>query len=221
MTGPAADGAPESGPPPPSKILCVGRNYLAHAAELGHDVPDEPLVFLKAPSALVTGGGPILLPDGVGRVDYEGEIAVVVGRRCRHVDEADAWSRVGWVRALNDVTARDLQRRDDQWARAKGFDTFCPVGPPAPAAGLDPADLTVVTRVNGVERQRGHSGDLAFSIPFLVAWLSRVMTLEPGDVISTGTPEGVGPLEAGDVVEVEIPGVSTVRSDVRRAGGAP
>lgn len=193
----------------------MGRNYKAHASELGNEVPVEPLIFLKPPSALVSDGEPVLVPTGAGRVDFEGEIAVVLGRRVRNVAPEDAWEAVGWIAALNDVTARDLQRSDGQWSRAKGFDTFCPVGAPAPASGVDPTALEVVTRVNGEERQRGVARDMAFPIPFLVAWVSRVMTLEAGDVLATGTPEGVGPLEPGDVVEVEVPGFSRVRNPVR------
>lgn len=199
----------------------MGRNYRAHAAEMGNEPPPEPLVFLKPPSALVTDGGPIVLPPGVGRVDYEGEIALVVGRRARRVREADGWGHVGWVRPLNDVTARDLQRSDGQWTRAKGFDTFCPLGPPTPAGDVDPEALEVRTRVNGEERQRGRAALMVFPIPFLVSWISGIMTLEVGDVIATGTPEGVGPLTAGDVVEVELPGLGTLRSAVRAATEAP
>jgi len=207
--------------PRPSKIVCVGRNYRAHAAELGNEVPSEPLVFLKPPSALLAPGEPIVLPAGVGRVDYEGEIAVIVGRRARAVPESEAWAYVSGVAPLNDVTARDLQRTDGQWTRAKGFDTFCPLGEPAPAAGLDPAALEVVTRVNGERRQHGRASDMAYPIPYLLSWVSRVMTLEVGDVIATGTPEGIGPLAPGDVVEVEVPGVGTLRSPVRGAEPRP
>lgn len=207
--------------PRPSKIVCVGRNYVAHAAELGHEVPPEPLLFLKAPSALIGHGATILLPEVSERVDFEGEIGVVVGRRARAVDEDEAWDHVGGVLPVNDVTARDLQRRDGQWSRAKSFDTFCPVGSPVSARELDPAQLEVLTRVNGTERQWGRARDMAFSIPFLVAYVSRMMTLEPGDLLLTGTPEGVGPLAPGDVVEVEVPGVGVVRSPVQAAEGRP
>jgi 2-keto-4-pentenoate hydratase/2-oxohepta-3-ene-1,7-dioic acid hydratase in catechol pathway len=192
----------------------VGRNYVAHAAELGNVVPAEPLIFFKPPSALVTDGGPIVVPEGVGRVDFEGEIAVILGRRARRVRPEDAWGHVGWLAPLNDVTARDLQRSDGQWTRAKGFDTFCPMGPPVAAEGFEPDALEVVTTVNGEVRQRGRASDMAFSIPRLVAWISAVMTLEPGDVVSTGTPEGVGPLSVGDDVTVEVPGVGVVSSEV-------
>jgi 2-keto-4-pentenoate hydratase/2-oxohepta-3-ene-1,7-dioic acid hydratase in catechol pathway len=204
----------------PSKILCVGRNYAAHATELGGEVPSEPLVFMKPPSALIRSGEAIQRPGDVGRVDFEGEIGLVIGRRARHVSEAEAWDYVASVLPLNDVTARDLQRKDSQWTRAKGFDTFCAVGTPVPLEQLDRASLSVVTRVNGVERQRGHVIDMAFPIPFLIAWLSRVMTLEPGDILATGTPEGVGPIHPGDVVEVEVPGASILRNPVVEASGA-
>ncbi len=199
----------------PSKIVCVGRNYLAHAAELGNEVPPEPLLFLKPPSSLVGPGDPILLPPDVGRVDYEGEIGVLVGRRARWVAEEDALDHVAAVLPLNDVTARDLQRRDEQWTRAKGFDTFCAVGEPTPVERISLEGLVVVTRVNGEERQRGAASRMAFSIPFLLAYVSRIMTLEPGDLLATGTPEGVGPLSEGDVVEVELEGLARVWNPVR------
>jgi len=204
--------APSRGP---TKIVCVGRNYRAHAAELGNEVPPEPLIFLKPPSALIGAGDSIVLPRGAGRVDFEGEIGVVIGRRARHVNEEDAWSHAGGVLPLNDVTARELQKSDGQWTRAKGFDTFCPVGDPVPAADIDPMALEVVTRVNGRERQRGRARDMAFGIPFLIAWVSRIMTLEEGDLLATGTPEGIGPLAADDFVEVEIPGVGVLGNPVR------
>ncbi len=198
----------------PTKIVCVGRNYAAHASELGNPVPSEPLLFLKPPSAIVRNGEPIVIPPWAGRVDYEGEIGVLIGRRARGVEEEHAWDYVGGILPLNDVTARDLQRKDSQWARAKGFDTFLPVGDPVPVEGLDLLSLEVVTRVNGMERQRGRARDMAFSIPYLLAYISRIMTLEPGDLLATGTPEGVGPLNPGDVVEVEIPGAGAVRNPV-------
>jgi 2-keto-4-pentenoate hydratase/2-oxohepta-3-ene-1,7-dioic acid hydratase in catechol pathway len=201
----------------PSKIVCVGRNYVKHAAELGNQVPVEPLIFLKPPSALIRGGDPILIPPGVGRVDYEGEIGVVVGRRARSVAESDAWSYVDALVALNDVTARDLQKKDGQWTRAKGFDTFCPVGEPVPLAKLNVDGLAVTTRVNGQVRQQAPASEMVFSIPVLLAHISRIMTLEPGDLIATGTPDGVGPLGAGDEVEVAVQGVGSVRNPVRDA----
>lgn len=204
-------------PDRPSKIVCVGQNYRAHAQELGNAVPERPLLFLKPCSALLSDGEPILLPPDSERVDYEGEIAVVIGRRARHLSEADAIGAVASYSALNDVTARDLQRLDNQWTRAKGFDTFCPLGPQPPAEHVDWRGLEVVCRVNEEERQRGRATDLVFGIPALVAYVSRIMTLEPGDVIATGTPEGVGPLTPGDVVEVELIGLSRVRNPVRAA----
>lgn len=188
----------------PSKIICVGRNYLGHASELGNMVPDEPLTFFKPPSSLLAPGAPVSIPSDVGRVDFEGEIGLIIGPRAHRVSEADAWSHVRGVVAVNDVTARDLQRKDKQWTRAKGLNTFCPVGNVVPAEGVDPASLTVVTRVNGEERQHGEASDMAFSIPYLIAYISHMLTLEPGDLIATGTPEGVGPLEPGDEVEIEV-----------------
>lgn len=199
----------------PTKIVCVGRNYVKHAAELGNEVPAEPLVFLKPPSALIGAGEAIVIPRGAGRVDYEGEIGVVVGRRARKVSEADAWAYVDALVPVNDVTARDLQKKDGQWTRAKGFDTFCPVGRPVAVDGIDREALGVTTRVNGQVRQSGPASDMVFSIPFLVAHISRIMTLEPGDLIATGTPDGVGPLAPGDEVEIEVSGVGCVRNPVR------
>jgi 2-keto-4-pentenoate hydratase/2-oxohepta-3-ene-1,7-dioic acid hydratase in catechol pathway len=201
----------------PSKIVCVGRNYVEHARELGNEMPKEPLIFLKPPSSLLADGAPIVLPPQSQRVEFEGEIGVVIGKPLRHATEEEAAAAVGAIVAVNDVTARDLQRSDGQWTRAKGFDTFCPVGVPRDGA-FDPAALEVVTRVNGEVRQRGRSADMAFPIPVILAYISRVMTLEPGDLIATGTPAGVGPLAPGDVVEVEVVGFSTVRNPVRAAG---
>ena len=195
------------------KIIGVGRNYRAHAAELGNEVPTEPLIFLKPQSAVIADGEAIVLPRRSQRVEFEGEIGVVIGARARNVREADAAGVIRGIVAVNDVTARDLQKSDGQWTRAKGFDTFCPIGPLAPYSG-DLAALTVVTRVNGVERQRARSELMVFAIPTLIAFISSVMTLEPGDVIATGTPEGVAPLKPDDVVEVDIVGISRVRNPV-------
>jgi len=203
----------------PSKIVCVGRNYVKHAAELGNEVPAYPLLFLKAPSAVIRDGEPILMPDVSERVDFEGEIGVVIGKRARRIAEADAWSHVAALVPVNDVTARDLQKKDGQWSRAKGFDTFCPVGVPVPLEGLALDDLVVRTRVNGEVRQEGSVREMVFSIPYLVAYISNIMTLEPGDLIATGTPDGVGPVVDGDVVEVEVVGVGTVSNPVRKAPG--
>jgi 2-keto-4-pentenoate hydratase/2-oxohepta-3-ene-1,7-dioic acid hydratase in catechol pathway len=197
----------------PGKIVCVGRNYSEHAKELGNAVPKEPLLFLKPPSSVIREGEAIVLPPQSNQVEYEGEIGIVIGSRLSHASAADARGAVRGVCALNDVTARDLQKSDGQWTRAKGFDTFCAIGPESPP----PADLTtlmVLTRVNGVERQRGAAGDMVFPIQDLLSYISGIMTLEPGDVVATGTPAGVGKLSAGDVVEIEIPGFSKVRNPV-------
>jgi 2-keto-4-pentenoate hydratase/2-oxohepta-3-ene-1,7-dioic acid hydratase in catechol pathway len=201
--------------PRPSKIVCVGRNYVEHARELGNEVPERPLLFLKPSSSLVADGQAIRLPPQSQRVEHEGEIAVVVGRVATDVREEDAWSYVAGIAPLNDVTARDLQKTDGQWTRAKGFDTFCPMGTVVPIGDVaDREALEVVCRVNGQERQRGHVGQMAFSIPALLAYVTSVMTLEPGDVLATGTPAGVGPLHPGDVVEVEVVGVGTLSNPV-------
>ncbi|MFN2399647.1 MAG: fumarylacetoacetate hydrolase family protein [Gemmatimonadaceae bacterium] len=199
----------------PGKIVCVGRNYREHARELGNDVPSEPLIFLKPSSSIIENGAPIVIPRVSSRVEHEGEIGVVVSRVLTRASQAEARSAIGAIVAVNDVTARDLQKSDGQWTRAKGFDTFCPVGAPGPVGDLDDlGSLCVVTRVNGVERQRGEATEMVFSIPALLAFISGIMTLEPGDVVATGTPAGVGPLLPGDVVEIEIPGVSSVRNPV-------
>jgi 2-keto-4-pentenoate hydratase/2-oxohepta-3-ene-1,7-dioic acid hydratase in catechol pathway len=198
----------------PSKIICVGRNYVDHAKELGNEVPAAPLIFMKPPSSVIGNGESIILPKVSQRVEYEGEIGVVIGTRARRVREADGLEYVRGVVALNDVTARDLQKADGQWTRAKGFDTFCALGVEGPLPRTL-GDLGVITRVNGVERQRDTAAAMVFSIPRLIAYISGIMTLFPGDVIATGTPAGVGPLTAGDVVEVEIPGISRVTNSVR------
>jgi 2-keto-4-pentenoate hydratase/2-oxohepta-3-ene-1,7-dioic acid hydratase in catechol pathway len=200
----------------PSKIVCIGRNYLEHARELGNELPDEPLIFLKPSSSLIDGGESIILPPQSEQVEFEGEIGIVIGARLRHADEDEAIGAIAAIVAVNDVTARDLQRKDSQWTRAKGFDTFCPVGRPkvGPVSAGELAVLEVITRVNGQERQRGKSADMAFPIPYLVSYISQIMTLEPGDLIATGTPAGVGKLTAGDIVEVEIPGASMVSNPV-------
>lgn len=199
----------------PSKIVCVGRNYADHAKELGNEVPKAPLLFLKPPSSIIGSGDSIVLPDASTRVEFESEIGVVVGHRLHRVTTEAAERGIGGFVCLNDVTARDLQKSDGQWTRAKGFDTFCPVGP-AVAGGLAWRDLEVIGRVNGQERQRGRTTEMVFSIPVLLAYISGVMTLEPGDLVATGTPAGVGPLSPGDVVEVEIPGVGILRNPVTR-----
>ncbi|HVH11264.1 MAG TPA: fumarylacetoacetate hydrolase family protein [Gemmatimonadales bacterium] len=199
----------------PGKIIGVGRNYRDHAAEMGNVVPQRPLLFLKPATAVIQDGEAIVLPPESRQVEHEGEIGVVIGRRLRRATEAQAGAAIAGLTCVNDVTARDLQKTDEQWTRAKGFDTFCPLGPRVVA--IDPLrfdELEVRCRVNGAERQHGRARDMVFSILALVAAVSHVMTLEPGDLIATGTPAGVGPLQAGDVVEVEIPGVGTLRNPV-------
>jgi 2-keto-4-pentenoate hydratase/2-oxohepta-3-ene-1,7-dioic acid hydratase in catechol pathway len=197
----------------PSKIVCVGRNYAAHARELGNDVPKEPLLFLKPPSSLIRSEESLLLPTVSNRVEYEGEIGVVVGQRLRKVSSEVARAAITHLCAANDVTARDLQKSDVQFTRAKGFDTFCAIGELGPVPD-ELASLRVRTLVNGVVRQDGSASDMVFDIPTLISYISGVMTLEPGDLILTGTPEGVGTLSAGDVVEVEVVGVSRVSNPV-------
>lgn len=197
----------------PSKIVCVGRNYVEHAKELGNEVPKEPLIFLKPPSSLIDDGQLIRLHVMSKQVEYEGEIGVILGKRLARADEHAARGAIQAIVAVNDVTARDLQKSDSQWTRAKGFDTFCPVGNPSEPPN-DLGTLEVVTRVNGTERQRGKASQMAFSIPMLLAYISKVMTLEPGDLVCTGTPAGVGTLQPGDEVEVEVLGVSRVRNRV-------
>jgi 2-keto-4-pentenoate hydratase/2-oxohepta-3-ene-1,7-dioic acid hydratase in catechol pathway len=200
----------------PSKIIGIGRNYLEHARELGNEVPVVPILFFKPPTALIGSGDTILLPSVSTRVEFEAEIGVVIGKRVRNVDQAGAERAIGGFVCVNDVTCRDLQKTDGQWGRAKGFDTFCPVGPKV-VAGLDWRALELICRVNGVQRQRARSTDMHFSIPELISFLSGIMTLEPGDLIATGTPAGTAPLQDGDVVEVEIPGVGILSNPVRGA----
>jgi len=200
----------------PSKIIGIGRNYLEHARELGNEVPVVPILFFKPSTALIGSGDTILLPSVSTRVEFEAEIGVVIGKRVRNVDQTAAERAIGGFVCVNDVTCRDLQKTDGQWGRAKGFDTFCPVGPKV-AAGLDWRALELICRVNGVQRQRARASDMHFSIPELVSFLSGIMTLEPGDLIATGTPAGTAPLQHGDVVEVEIPGVGVLSNPVRGA----
>jgi len=197
----------------PSKIIGVGRNYLEHAKELGNEVPKSPIIFFKPPSALGGPGDPIRLPHASAQVEFEGEIGVVIPSRLGGLSvEAAERTPLGFT-CVNDVTARDLQKADGQWGRAKGFDSFCPVGPRV-VSGLDWRQLEVFCRVNGVQRQHGKAADMAFPIPYLVSFISRIMTLEPGDIIMTGTPAGVAALKPGDVVEVEIPGVGVLSNPV-------
>jgi 2-keto-4-pentenoate hydratase/2-oxohepta-3-ene-1,7-dioic acid hydratase in catechol pathway len=198
--------------PVPTKIVCVGRNYAAHARELGHDVPERPLLFLKPPSSLIGSGEAIVLPPDSQRVEHEAEIGVLIGRRSRHVSEGEAESCIAGFLPLNDVTARDLQRLDVQFTRAKGFDTFCPVGSAVSHGAW--RELEIVCRVNGEQRQHGRAADMIFGVPQLIAYISTIMTLEAGDIVATGTPEGVGPLHAGDVVEIEIPGLGRISNPV-------
>ena len=197
----------------PSKIVGVGLNYRSHSLEVGKALPAEPLIFLKPPSAVIGPGEPIRLPAGSLRVEYEGELAVVIGTRAHRLGRAEALGCVAGYTCLNDVSARELQARDRQWTRAKGFDTFCPVGPRV-APGLDPTRLRLVTRVNGVVRQDASTADMVFDVAALIEFISGVMTLEPGDLIATGTPAGVGPLAPGDLVEVEIEGIGVLANPV-------
>jgi 2-keto-4-pentenoate hydratase/2-oxohepta-3-ene-1,7-dioic acid hydratase in catechol pathway len=201
----------------PSKIVAVGRNYREHAAELGHDLPSEPLLFLKPSTALLAPGGTIVLPRASQRVDYEGELGVVIGRPARRVQASRALDYVLGYTCVNDVTARDLQRRDVQFTRSKSFDTFCPLGP-CIATGLRPEDLVVETRVNGVLKQSAPASRMIFGVAELVGFISQIMTLLPGDVIATGTPEGVGPLAAGDEVTVSIEGIGRLTNRVAAEG---
>jgi 2-keto-4-pentenoate hydratase/2-oxohepta-3-ene-1,7-dioic acid hydratase in catechol pathway len=200
----------------PSKIVCVGLNYKAHAEEQGKALPAEPLLFLKAPSALLAPGGDVVLPRQSAQVEYEGELALVIGRCAAHVHAADALAYVLGYTCLDDVSARDIQKREKVYARAKGFDTFCPVGPWLETGIGDPQALTIELRVNGAVRQHGPTSDQIFPVAEVIAFISEIMTLEPGDLITTGTPPGVGPLAAGDQVEVEIAGVGTLRHGVIR-----
>jgi len=197
----------------PGKVVGIGRNYHAHAAELGNPMPPEPLVFLKAISSVIGPGAPIVLPPESERVEFEGEIAAVIGQRLTRAEPEAAAEAVLGVTCAVDVTARDIQRKDATFARGKSFDTFCPLGP-AIAVGAPLDDLEVVTRVNGEERQRGRTSQMEWGIVELVSYVSRHMTLEPGDVLLTGTPSGVGPLTDGDVIEVEVGGVGVLRNPV-------
>lgn len=200
-------------PAMPTKIVCVGINYRGHAGEMGHDLPKEPLIFLKPPTSMNAPGGEIHLPPESQRVDYEGELAVVIGRRVHRVSADEALSCVLGYTCANDVTARDLQKRDGQWARAKGFDGFCPLGPWV-ETDVDPGDLKIETLVNGEVRQSARTSDMIFDVPTLVSFISHVMTLLPGDIVLTGTPSGVGELHSGDTVEVRIEGIGSLTNRV-------
>ncbi|MBV9215571.1 MAG: fumarylacetoacetate hydrolase family protein [Acidobacteria bacterium] len=198
----------------PSKIVCVGRNYADHAAELGNEVPKEPLLFLKAPSSLIFNGDDIVLPPPSDQVEHEGELAIVIEKKCKNLsDSDDVMPYIRGFTCLNDVTARDLQKKDGQFTRAKSFDTFCPMGPHI-ETDLDWRDIHVVCRVNGEIKQSGKTGQMVFPADYLVRYISKMMTLHPGDVIATGTPSGVSKLSAGDVCEVEIEGIGILKNGV-------
>lgn len=198
----------------PSKIVCVGRNYREHAAELGNQMPDEPLLFLKAPSAIIASGADIVLPGASQQVEHEGELGVVIGRIARNIpNDEDPLSYVLGYTCVNDVTARDLQRKDVQFTRGKSFDTFCPVGPWI-ETDVDPGNVAVETRLNGEVKQKGNTADMAFPVAFLIRYISEIMTLYPGDLIATGTPAGVSRMKPGDVVEVEVAGIGVLQNRV-------
>jgi 2-keto-4-pentenoate hydratase/2-oxohepta-3-ene-1,7-dioic acid hydratase in catechol pathway len=198
----------------PSKIVCVGRNYADHAAELGNEVPKEPLLFLKAPSAVIRDGEIIVVPPQSQQVEHEGELAVIIGTACKDLtDNDDVGEYIRGFTCLNDVTARDLQKKDGQFARAKSFDTFCPIGPDIETE-LDVSDIRVICRVNGEVRQDGRTSQMVFPVDFLIRYISNMMTLLPGDVIATGTPSGVSKLSPGDVCEVEIEGIGKLTNNV-------
>ena len=198
----------------PSKIVCVGRNYADHAAELGNAVPTEPLLFLKAPSAVIRNNRQIVIPQQSHQVEHEGELAIIISRTCRNLTEGDDVNDyVSGYTCLNDVTARDIQRKDVQFTRGKSFDTFCPIGPVIETA-LDVRDVRVICRVNGEIRQDGRTSRMVFPVDFLIRYISNMMTLNEGDVIATGTPSGVSKMESGDVCEVEIEGIGILRNPV-------
>jgi 2-keto-4-pentenoate hydratase/2-oxohepta-3-ene-1,7-dioic acid hydratase in catechol pathway len=219
--GPAVDGGLAAvtvhAPVLPSKMVCVGLNYRDHAAEMKKAIPPEPLLFMKPPSAVLDPGEPILIPPGIGQVHYESELAIVIGRRAHRVPQAKAWDYILGVTCLNDVTARDIQNRETQYTRAKGFDTFAPFGPCIEVGGTR-GPRTVDGFVNGERRQHSSTSNLIFPIEFLVEYITFVMTLEPGDIISTGTPSGVGAIVAGDVVSVRVEGVGELSNPVRDVG---
>jgi 2-keto-4-pentenoate hydratase/2-oxohepta-3-ene-1,7-dioic acid hydratase in catechol pathway len=205
-------------PSVPSKIVCVGRNYREHASEMGNEVPKEPLIFLKPPSAIIAPEEPIVMPAISHRVDYEGEIGVIIGRTCSQLSEGDdVRPFVAGFTCVNDVTARDLQKSDGQWTRGKGFDTFCPFGP-VMETELNLGAATVETFLNGVRKQSAPSAEMIFSVDVIIRWISRVMSLQPGDLIATGTPAGVGPVQPGDIVEIVVGGVGTLRNPVTAQG---
>ena len=201
----------------PSKIVCVGRNYVEHAKELGNEVPKEPLIFLKPPSSLIANGEAIVYPAITENLHFEGELGIVIGKRAKHVKAADAFDYIYGYTCVNDVTARDLQRKDGQWTRGKGCDTFCPTGPRVvPRDELDLAKVRVRTLLNGVVKQDAPITDLIFSVDVIIEYVTQFMTLEPGDLIATGTPSGVGPMQPGDTVQVEIEGIGILQNPVIR-----
>lgn len=199
----------------PSKIVCVGRNYAEHAKELGNDVPGEPLIFMKPPSSLIAQGDAIVYPKLSQRVDFEGELGVVIGKRARKVPAANANEYILGYTCVNDVTARDLQKKDGQWTRGKGFDTFCAVGPwMVPRDQADTAEFRIRTLLNGEVKQDGFVRDMIFPVNDIIAYVTQFMTLEPGDLIATGTPSGVGPMQPGDTVQVDIQGIGILQNSV-------
>jgi len=204
-------------PSEPTKILCVGRNYVEHAKELGNEVPKIPLIFMKPPSSIISNGETIILPPQSAQVEHEGELVVVIGKRGRHITPENARKHILGYTIGNDVTARDLQKSDGQWTRAKGFDTFCPFGPWIDTE-FDPADSVVTCRVNGQMRQMASTRDMVFNVGVLISYISSVMTLESGDLIFTGTPSGVGQLKDGDEVAVEIEGLGEIKNKVKSEG---
>jgi acylpyruvate hydrolase len=202
------------------KIVCIGQNYRAHIKELKSEVPSEPVIFLKPASALIGNEEEIIVPAGLGRVDYEGELAILIGTRAKNVSKKEALSHIGSVAVFNDVTARDVQsvarKAGLPWSLAKGMDTFAPLSKSVSISKIDDLqDLKVITKVNGIQKQNGHTADMIFPVEELILFITRYMTLEPGDIIATGTPEGVGPITDGDLVEIEIPGVGRLRNPVR------
>lgn len=199
----------------PSKIICLGRNYLEHAKEHGAEIPEIPLLFLKPPSSIIGNEQDIILPEFSGQVEHEAELAVIIGKKGRWINPSEANEYILGFTIANDVTARDLQRKDGQWSRAKGFDTFCPLGPWI-ETDIDPSDLLITCRVNGELRQMASTKEMIFSVPKIVSYISNIMTLLPGDVILTGTPAGVGELEDGDQVEIEIDGIGLLKNRVSR-----
>jgi 2-keto-4-pentenoate hydratase/2-oxohepta-3-ene-1,7-dioic acid hydratase in catechol pathway len=213
------DGARLLPPCVPSKIVCVGRNYAEHAKELGNEVPAEPTIFLKPPSSLIASGDAIVYPRLSQRLDFEGELGVVIGQRARNVKSSDAAGYILGYTCVNDVTARDLQRKDGQWTRGKGFDTFCPVGPCiVPRDAVDLESLRVRTFVDGEKKQDASITEMIFSVSDIIAYITGFMTLEPGDLIATGTPSGVGPLQPGSLVRIEIEGIGVLENTVVAEG---